>query len=100
QVIIAVGAWIGEMLSSLELPIQTVRKTLGWYSTDKKSLYKYPNLPSFYFSYKGHKYYGFPDITGNGVKIGRNNSERDITPDLLNQDFGKHDSDKRDLNMF
>ncbi|ASN06365.1 N-methyl-L-tryptophan oxidase [Virgibacillus necropolis] len=99
QVIITVGAWIGELLSSLKLPIQTVRKTLGWYSTDEL-LYKYPFLPSFYFCYEGHKYYGFPDITGNGVKIGRNDSERNIVPDLLEQDFGKYDNDKQDLNKF
>ncbi|TMN21647.1 N-methyl-L-tryptophan oxidase [Lentibacillus cibarius] len=99
QVIIAVGAWIGELLSSLKLSIQTVRKTLGWFGTEG-TLYKYPFLPSFYFSYEGHKYYGFPDITGSGVKIGRNDSERDIVPDLLEQDFGKYDNDQGDLNKF
>lgn len=99
QVIIAAGARIGEILSSLKLPIQTVRKTLGWYSANN-SLYKHPYLPSFYFSYKGHKYYGFPDITGNGIKIGRNNSERDINPDSLEQDFGRYESDKQELNKF
>ncbi|WP_010530047.1 N-methyl-L-tryptophan oxidase [Lentibacillus jeotgali] len=99
QVILTTGAWTGKILSELNLPIQVVRKTLGWYATEKP-LYKYPLLPSFYFSFENRKYYGFPDITGNGVKIGRNDSERDIEPDFFKQDFGKYTKDEQDFKEF
>lgn len=99
KVIVSAGAWTGELLRSLGLPLQTVRKTFGWFETNDIS-FQPPMLPCFYFNFDNQKYYGFPDINENGIKIGRNDSEREIDPDYMKQDFGKYTSDKDDLKYF
>ncbi|MBM7599250.1 N-methyl-L-tryptophan oxidase [Virgibacillus halotolerans] len=99
KVIVSAGAWTGELLRSLDLPLQTVRKTFGWFETNDTS-FQPPMLPCFYFNLDDQKYYGFPDINKNGIKIGRNDSERDIDPHYMKQDFGKYTSDKDDLKYF
>src|SRR5699024_4678020 len=87
KVIACMGAWTGKMLTELDLPLQPVRKTFCWFETNDKSFHS-PMLPCFYFGFENQKYYGFPDINGSGVKVGRNDSERDIDPDLMKEDFG------------
>lgn len=99
QVIICAGAWTGKVLSSLGLPLEPVRKTFGWFESND-SVFQSPMLPCFYFSLKDERYYGFPDINGSGVKVGRNDSERKIDPDLMSQDFNKYPSDEGDLRSF
>ena len=99
KVIVSAGAWTGKMLLALGLPLQPVRKTFGWFETNDIS-FQPPNLPCFYFNFENQKYYGFPNITGSGVKVGRNDSERDIDPDLMRQDFGKYPNDADDLKYF
>lgn len=99
KVIVSAGAWTGNLLRDLGLPLQTVRKTFGWFETNDKS-FQPPMLPCFYFGFENQKYYGFPGIKGSGVKVGRNDSERNIDPDLMKQDFGKYTSDEKDLKYF
>lgn len=99
KVIVSAGAWTGKVLHSLGLPLQTVRKTFGWFKTNDIS-FQHPMLPCFYFSFENKRYYGFPDVNGSGIKIGRNDSERDIDPDLMSQDFGKYVNDEGDLKYF
>lgn len=99
KVVICAGAWTGKVLSSLGLPLQPVRKTLGWFEPDNVN-YQHPKLPCFYFNFENQKYYGFPSIDGGGVKVGRNDSERDTDPDLMSQDFGKYGNDEGDLRSF
>ncbi|MGA5691622.1 N-methyl-L-tryptophan oxidase [Cytobacillus pseudoceanisediminis] len=99
KVVISAGAWTGKVLSRLGLPLQPVRKTLGWFEPENGD-YQHPNLPCFYFCFENQKYYGFPSIDGGGVKIGRNDSERDTDPDLMRQDFGKYSNDEGDLRAF
>ncbi|SDI75238.1 N-methyl-L-tryptophan oxidase [Natribacillus halophilus] len=99
KVIISAGAWTGKLLSSLELPLQPMRKTFGWFEANYTS-FRYPKLPSFYFSFHGQKYYGFPNINGSGVKVARNDSESKVEPDLMKEDFNKYKSDEDDLRYF
>ncbi|MCM3569305.1 N-methyl-L-tryptophan oxidase [Neobacillus mesonae] len=99
QVVICAGAWTGKILSSLGLPLKTVRKTLGWFETNDPN-YQHPLLPCFYFGLKNERYYGFPNISGSGVKVGRNDSERNIDPDFMRQDFNQYPSDEGDLRSF
>ncbi|MED4205408.1 N-methyl-L-tryptophan oxidase [Neobacillus mesonae] len=99
QVVICGGAWTGKILSSLNLPLEPVRKTFGWFEADDPTYY-YTSLPCFYFSLNNERYYGFPNINGSGVKVGRNDSERSIDPDFMKQDFNQYPSDESDLRSF
>ncbi|TMN21648.1 N-methyl-L-tryptophan oxidase [Lentibacillus cibarius] len=99
KVLVCAGAWTGKILSSLDLPLNPVRKTFAWFEADDLSL-QYPQLPSFYFHVENQIYYGFPNINGSGVKLGRSDSEKRIEPDFMRQDFGKYASDEGDLRNF
>lgn len=99
KIVISAGAWTKKILNELDLPLQVVRKTFGWFET-KKIDFQSPNSPCFYFSYENQKYYGFPDIDGRGIKVGRNDSEVEMDPDAMEQDFGKYKGDEGDLKCF
>src|SRR5699024_9508068 len=101
KVIVTAGAWIKQFTDqlNLNLPIQTVRKTFGWFST-KNSIYTHLHFPCFYFNFENQKYYGFPSINGSSIKIGRNDSEQNIYTDDMKNDFGKYKRDKADLELF
>ncbi|MDY0393467.1 N-methyl-L-tryptophan oxidase [Virgibacillus halophilus] len=94
RIAICTGAWTGKILKDIRLPLQTVRKTFGWFETNDVS-FQPPLLPCFYFNCNQQKYYGFPDITGSGVKVGRNDSEKDVDPEDMVQDFGKYPNDQK-----
>ncbi|WP_227001796.1 N-methyl-L-tryptophan oxidase [Virgibacillus necropolis] len=99
KVLICAGAWTGKILYSLGLPLQPVRKTFAWFETNDLA-FQHPQLPCFHFSFENQLYYGFPNINGSGVKLGRTDSERNINPDLMRQNFGKYASDEGDLRKF
>lgn len=99
KVLISAGAWTGKILQSLNIPLQPVRKTFAWFESDELA-FQSPQMPCFHFSFENKLYYGFPSINGSGVKLGRTDSERNINPDFMRQDFGKYPSDKEELRSF
>lgn len=98
KVIISAGGWSERLLDNIELPLQTMRKTFGWFKAVGNEFYP-PNLPCFYFNFNKRKYYGFPNISGSGIKIGRNDSEIPMEPDTK-EEFGEYSEDEEDLIYF
>lgn len=96
KVIITAGAWAAKLLPGLSLPIQPTRKAIAWFEAPS-TLYAPANFPSFYVEDHRKKYYGFPDLNGAGLKIGRSDSGHPIDPDLHTQNFGYHETDEGDL---
>ncbi|QHJ69795.1 N-methyl-L-tryptophan oxidase [Planococcus halotolerans] len=96
KVIITAGAWAAKLLPDLNLPIQPTRKAIAWFEAPS-TLYTPANFPSFYVEDHGKKYYGFPDLNGAGLKIGRSDGGYPIDPDLHTQNFGYHETDEGDL---
>ncbi|MDQ0272900.1 N-methyl-L-tryptophan oxidase [Cytobacillus purgationiresistens] len=95
SLIVAAGAWskwILEMLD-LELPLQPLRKTFGWY--EAKNSYEYPNFPCFTFETDNGTFYGFPSINGRGIKVGRHDGGVPVNPDKPLRKF----NDKDDLEL-
>ena len=96
KVIVTAGAWAARLLPELDLPIQPTRKTVGWFDTPAR-LFDAGNFPAFYIEDHGKKYYGFPNLTGDGLKIGRSDGGHAIDPDLQTQNFGYYETDEGDL---
>lgn len=96
KVIVTAGAWAAKLLPDLNLPIQPTRKTVAWFETPSE-LYDAVNFPSFYVEDHGEKYYGFPNLNGGGLKIGRSDGGHAIDPNLLTQNFGYYETDEDDL---
>ncbi len=70
SLIITVGAWTTELLSSLSLPIQVVQKKLVWFPVEK-STYEFERAsPCFAYHLNEGLFYGFPSIDGQ-IKVAR-----------------------------
>lgn len=100
KIIVTAGAWIPKLLDSLELPIQPIRKTIGWFQPKDNQLYS-KDFPCFIFDTEvnGH-YYGFPDFDGSGVKLGRMDLGYEANADSLNREFGSFEDDEGDIRRF
>ncbi|ANX14076.1 N-methyltryptophan oxidase [Fictibacillus arsenicus] len=99
KVIVTVGAWAAKMLPSLKLPVQPVRKVVCWFETPE-DLFNVGHFPSFYVDDVDKMFYGFPNINGTGLKLGRTDGGQPIDPDQHSQNFGAYESDEGELRDF
>jgi sarcosine oxidase len=67
SLIITAGAWAGDLLRSLRLPLTVKRKVLAWFDPLTPELFATGRLPVF--SFPENFTYGFPDVPGLGVKM-------------------------------
>jgi monomeric sarcosine oxidase len=67
SLIITAGAWAGELLRSLQLPLRVKRKVLAWFDPLSPELFTPDRLSVFAFS--ENFVYGFPSVPGLGVKM-------------------------------
>ncbi len=65
--IITAGAWAGDLLRSLQLPLRVKRKVLAWFDPLSPELFAAGRVPVFCFPENFS--YGFPDVPGLGVKM-------------------------------
>jgi monomeric sarcosine oxidase len=67
SLIITAGAWAGDLLRSLQLPLAVKRKVLAWFDPLTPELFAPGRVPVF--SFADNFAYGFPDVPGLGVKM-------------------------------
>jgi glycine/D-amino acid oxidase-like deaminating enzyme len=65
SLIITAGAWAGELLRSLQLPLAVKRKVLAWFDPLAPELFAADRVPVFCFP--DNFAYGFPGVPGLGV---------------------------------
>ena len=99
KVIVTAGAWASKLLPDLALPIQPTRKAFGWFNTPA-DLYDISNFPSFYIEDKENMCYGFPNMAGTGLKIGKSDGRQAIDPNKHTQNFGHYHTDEEELRFF
>ncbi len=91
KLIVSAGAWLGELLPDLDLPLAIERQVLYWYTNINPSLQAalMPDaLPIYIWEYEqGKTFYGFPDL-GDGIKIANHHAGMPIQPHLLSQHIG------------
>ena len=92
KLIISAGAWTGELLPRLNLPLTVERQVLYWFKNNNTRQQSYilpENLPIYIWEYlPGEIFYGFPDL-GNGIKIAHHHAGENIKPDKLSQDVSE-----------
>lgn len=69
RLIVTAGAWSAELLSSLNIPLQVIRKHQHWYSTNDQQFDRNHGCPAFFFEHQDAYFYGVPQIDGSGVKV-------------------------------
>lgn len=96
KVIITVGAWFKMLSPFIDLPIQAVRKVVGWFETSNPA-FEAGEFPGFTFGGSEGGYYGFPSISGAGIKIGRHDTGALWKPGENLAPFGTYPEDEADL---
>lgn len=69
--VIAAGPWAGEQLAELALPLEIQRVVNVHFAPSRPELYAPDRSPIFLLEGEEGDYYGFPNLPGQGVKIGR-----------------------------
>lgn len=67
-VILSAGAWIGDLVPDLDLPLRLTRQTLCWYRPNNPAPFAPGALPVFIVESEDDAVYGFPDFAGTGFK--------------------------------
>ncbi len=69
RLIVTAGAWSSDLLFSLNIPLQVLRKPLFWYQSQHPSYHLDSGCPCFLFDTLGGIFYGFPQTNELGVKL-------------------------------
>lgn len=99
--VVSAGAWSGSLLSMLDLnlPLNPVRKTFAWFD-DNENIYNHKDFPAFSFETSQGIFYGFPNIDGSGLKVGRHDGGETINPDEAILEFDELEKDATDIKQF
>ncbi len=78
RLIITAGAWAGQVLAGLGLPLTVLRKPLLWFGTSEDRLFRRDRFPIYLAETPGGFYYGFPVIDANGHKAARHDGGEEV----------------------
>lgn len=96
NVILCAGAWFSTLQPFVHVPVRPVRKAVGWFET-KGGGFDAGRFPGFTLATEHGGYYGFPDIAGAGLKIGRHDGGIEWKPGEPLAPFGAYPEDEADL---
>lgn len=101
QLMVTAGAGTNEVLALIgeQLPLTTVRKTFSWFH-QPAHMYAEKDFPAFTCDTEFGIYYGFPNIAGAGVKIGRHDGGHKRDMSKANLPFGHYEEDEADVITF
>jgi sarcosine oxidase len=94
RLVLAVGAWMRQVLVELDLPLAVQRNVLLWFTPEPTtSAFAPERFPVFLCEYApGRAWYGFPD-TGEGVKLALHHHGGSEDPDRLDRQVTDADID-------
>ena len=83
RLVIAAGAWAGHMLEDLRLPLTVQRIVNVYFQPEQPETFSVQRFPIYLFHSPEGAYYGFPDVPGQGLKIGRHDHGEVTTPQTI-----------------
>jgi N-methyl-L-tryptophan oxidase len=98
SLLLCAGAASTQLLQSINIsiPVQPVRKTFSWFSTPESD-YGSETFPAFTINSDEGMYYGFPNIAGAGLKIGRHDGGQEIDSSKDVKAYGSFTNDEGDV---
>jgi sarcosine oxidase len=97
KLIVSAGAWLGELMPELQLPLTIRRQVLFWFDNANpawRAYFEPANMPIFIWEYLRDKmFYGFPDL-GSGTKLAWHHGGSLIAPDELSQEVREGEIDE------
>lgn len=99
--IVCAGKSTQPLLAALgyDVPVARVRKTFAWFES-ASDLFTPERFPGFAVSTENGMYYGFPDLDGNGLKLGRHDGGQPVDVNAPLAAFGEEPDDLADLERF
>lgn len=79
RLVLAGGPWSGQLLASLDVPLQILRKHLYWWETEQPGFSVDEGFPCFFHETATGFFYGFPSIDSLGVKVARHCGGQPLT---------------------
>jgi sarcosine oxidase len=83
RLVIAAGPWAGELLAGLGLPLEVWRIVNAHFEPARPELFGPDRCPIYLWQVPEGDYYGFPNLPGQGVKIGRHDVGEVCTPHTI-----------------
>ncbi len=80
KLVIAAGAWSGQVLRDLSLPLTVLRKQLFWHEVHSSA---WSDATAFFFERPAGCFYGFPSLDGRTVKLAEHTGGQTVTDPLL-----------------
>lgn len=99
RLVIAAGSWASSLLADLSIPLRIVRKHLHWFDVDDRRLRRDAGCPCFFYETMGGYFYGFPDLSGHGLKVAEHSCGTEIT-DPLTDDRSEEEPDTQRIREF
>jgi len=93
------GAWTGQLLAELRLPLVVQRKTVFWFGPTDELCRFDGGCPVFGLDTADGFFYGFPAMDERGVKVGEHSGGQ-VAPDADRLDRVIHPDDERPVRRF
>ena len=92
QLVLTAGAWMGSVAPSLASLLVPERQVLGWFEVSHPALFTPQRFPVFVLDAEEGRFYGFPEDTAPGLKIGKYHhlGER-VDPETMSRECGLAD---------
>jgi len=94
RLIVTAGAWAGELLARLGLPLEVRRKPMYWFACDDSRYDAQKGAPVFLYETPAGVIYGFPRLDSLGVKVAEHSGGRAVE-DPLSVDRDSDPADER-----
>jgi monomeric sarcosine oxidase len=99
RLIVAAGPWAGQLLASLNVPLEVRRKPLMWFPSNDPTTRADAGFPCYLFELPQGVFYGFPQIDQHGLKMGEHSAGEPVA-DPLNVDRSLRQSDLAPVEAF
>lgn len=100
RLVVASGAWAGQLLADLNIEFRLLRKHLHWYRTHAASDYlPTAGSPVFFYHTPDGYYYGFPSLDGRSLKVAEHSGGSSMS-DPLNPDQSVDIEERRRVENF
>jgi sarcosine oxidase len=99
SLVITAGPWSQACLRGLGLPLQVVRKFVGWFPCPSEQLQEQQGCPTYFFEFPHATFYGFPSFDNKTVKVAEH-SGGEVVADPLTVDRDCHPRDLDRLQRF
>lgn len=90
--VLSAGAWLAGLVPELAPLAVPERQVVGWFEAGNRGLFERERFPVFNAELGEGRYYGFPAVDGEGLKVGRyHHLEEAADPDSLDREVHPRD---------